>query len=96
MIKREEVRQALENMRADVIDFRDIIDVSSYSSDADYTRIDEYITEQEKKDELLELYREKDNHIENWENYDRSCDMGYIAKFEYLKDKIKALEEEMK
>lgn len=54
MIKREEVRQALENMRADVIDFRDIIDVSSYSSDADYTRIDEYITEQEKKDVFIE------------------------------------------
>ena len=55
-----------------------------------------YIDEQQKKDELLELYREKDNHIENWENYDRSLDMGYIAKLEYLQEKIKALEEELK
>jgi len=58
--------------------------------------LQQYITEQEKKDELLSLYREKENHIENWENYDRSCDMGFIAKLEYLKERIKALEEETK
>lgn len=63
---------------------------------SDMNAIDFKLSQQEKKDKLLELYREKDNHIENWENYDRSCDMGYIAKLEYLQEKIKELEEELK
>ena len=61
-----------------------------------YTKIEQALTRAKKEHELLGLYREIDNHINNWENYDRSCDVGYIAKLKYLQDQIKALEEEMK
>ena len=99
MIKHEEVRESLELMRADVTDFRDIIDISSYSSDDDYKRIVNYIAEQEKKDKLLELYREKEKLAHNPYNnttneirpfYEWACELSS------LETKIRTLEEELK
>ena len=85
MIKHEDVRVSLELMRDDVIDFRDLIkndiDGSSYSTDEDYNLILNYINEHEKKDELLDLYRE-------------CYEEGYF--WLEIQQRIKALEEEMK
>ena len=103
MIKHEETERKhiltiiIEDIRKDMEQlWNNGIDSKNYVNETTLEILEQYIEQQQKKDELLELYREKDNHIENWENYDRSLDMGYIAKLEYLQEKIKALEEELK
>ena len=102
MNKHEEIREIVNGNEANLnkMDMLENLLSGDYMllaiKQTELSLLNNYITEQEKKDKLLELYREKDNHIENWENYDRSLDMGYIAKLEYLQEQIKALEEALK
>ena len=57
-----------------------------YEDDERFKAIKQYIAEQEKKDELLELYRNHHYHLMQ----------GNIAPMLRIRDKIIALEEELK
>ena len=95
MIKHEEVRTSLELMRDDVIDFKDNLQLyyeethSSYSTDEDYNLIKTYIAEQEKKDELLNLYKALHNTY-------RYPTWNLEEEVKYVLEEIKSLEEELK
>ena len=93
MIKQEEVREALNNICYDVGTYKkaELYVGDFFSTPKDFQMIDDYIAEQQKKDELLELYREHKKLVPFTPGLGEQSKRVLDISIE-----IKALEEELK
>lgn len=96
MIKHEEARESFQTLKNKRI-YADWGDTLYDFNHKAFDDIEQYITEEVKKDKLLDLYRLYNEFLERYYTSDRLLDKQHdLDILRELREEIKALEEEMK